>query len=83
MISVIVPTITGREDSLARTLASYRETLRGVESEFVIVKDQPNWPTACNHGYERSKGGIVHFINNTGAQTGCTASVTPRVTNFP
>jgi hypothetical protein len=28
-------------------------------------------------------GGIVHVINNTGAQTGCNASFTPTVTNFP
>ncbi len=30
-----------------------------------------------------SNGGIIHVINNTGAQTGCNASVTPTVTSFP
>lgn len=30
-----------------------------------------------------NNGGIVHVINNTGAQTGCNASYTPTVTNFP
>jgi hypothetical protein len=35
--------------------------------------------TVCLGG----NGGIVHVINNTGAQTGCNASVTPTVTSFP
>jgi len=30
-----------------------------------------------------NNGGIIHVINNTGAQTGCNASNTPTVTNFP
>jgi hypothetical protein len=28
-------------------------------------------------------GGIINVINNTGGQTGCNASVTPTVTNYP
>lgn len=66
-ISVIIPTIQGREDSLERTLDGYRETtahLRGIdqlEVEFVVVHDEHNWPTACNAGQLRATGEILHF----------------------
>jgi hypothetical protein len=61
MISVIVPTISGREESLARAIASYEETLRDVEHELIVVKDAKTWPTACNEGYARAQGNILHF----------------------
>jgi GT2 family glycosyltransferase len=61
MLSVVVPTISGREESLARTLASYEETLRGVESEIIVVKDESSWPRACNEGYARSNGDVIHW----------------------
>lgn len=60
MLSVIVPTITGREESLARTIASYETTL-DVEHEIIVVKDESSWPRACNVGYERSSGDVIHW----------------------
>ncbi len=56
-----MPTISGREESLARTLASYRETLDGTSYEIIQIRDYPTWPSACNEGYKRSKGDAVHF----------------------
>lgn len=61
VISVILPTISGREGSLARIVAAYEDTLRDTEHELIVVKDQPTWPAACNKGYAKSKGDILHF----------------------
>ena len=60
-ISVVVPTITGREDSLARCLASYSDTLVGTDREIIVVKDKPTWPTACNEGYRQATGDVIHW----------------------
>lgn len=46
---IVVPTITGREDSLARTLEAYEETLAGIDYTIFTPKDYPSWPAACNH----------------------------------
>lgn len=61
VLSVIIPTITGREESLARTIASYEDTLCGVEHELVVVKDENSWPRACNTGYFRASGDVLHW----------------------
>ncbi len=61
MLSIVVPTISGREESLARTLRSYQETLSGVDHELVVVKDETSWPRACNVGYRRSTGDTIHW----------------------
>jgi len=61
MLSIVVPTISGREESLARTVASYEQTLVGEKYEIVVVKDESSWPRACNVGYERSKGDLIHW----------------------
>ena len=60
-LSVVVPTISGREDSLARTLAAYEDTLYGCSNEIIIIQDAPTWPEACNMGYEKAKADVVHF----------------------
>lgn len=49
-LGIVVPTITGREESLERTLDAYRDTLNGVDWELITPLDRPNWPTACNEG---------------------------------
>jgi hypothetical protein len=61
MLTVIIPTITGREESLARTIASYETTLNGVPHELIVVKDESSWPRACNTGYQQAKGDIIHW----------------------
>ena len=60
MLSVIVPTITGREDSLERTLSAYEAT-GPVDMELVIIQDLANWPSGCNEGARRAKGDVLHF----------------------
>ena len=60
MISIVIPTISGREDSYERCLESYRATT-DTEHEIITVKDGATWPTACNEGYAKAKGDIIHF----------------------
>lgn len=60
-LSVVIPTISGREESLARTVAAYENTLKKKSHELIVVKDESSWPRACNEGYARSSGDIVHF----------------------
>lgn len=59
MLSVVIPTLSGREESLERTISAYESTLP--ESDLIIIQDAPSWPTACNMGYRKAKGGIIHF----------------------
>lgn len=58
-ITVVIPTISGREESLARAVSSYEDM--GVDCEIIVVKDEPTWPTACNVGYAKSTGDVIHF----------------------
>lgn len=60
-IAVVLPTISGREESLARAIAAYEDTLRGISHEIIVVKDEPTWPTACNMGYSKAKADVIHF----------------------
>lgn len=59
MISVIVPTIDGREQWLERCLESYRDTTP--DFEFIVER---NWPT-CNQGWnrgiEQATGAFIHL----------------------
>lgn len=61
ILSVVIPTISGREESLARTIASYENTLEGVAHEIIVVKDENSWPRACNIGYGMAKGDMIHW----------------------
>ena len=56
-----MPTISGREEWLAETLAAYEQTLAGVEYEVVVVKDESSWPRACNVGCLETSADIVLF----------------------
>jgi hypothetical protein len=59
MISVVIPTLTGREESLARAIQSYETTCE--DCDIIVIQDAPSWPTACNMGYEKAEYNIVHF----------------------
>lgn len=61
MISVVVPTISGREESYERCVYSFEKTLDDTDFEIIPVLNKNNWPLACNHGYELSTGDIVVF----------------------
>lgn len=58
MISVVVPTISGREESLARTLLAWEKNTT-VKHEVIVVKDKPTWPAACNYGASQAEGDII------------------------
>jgi glycosyltransferase involved in cell wall biosynthesis len=64
VLTVVVPTLSGREESLARGIASYEDTLAGVKLEIIVVKDRSTWPAACNEGYEKSKGDVILFTSD-------------------
>lgn len=60
-ISVIIPTIEGREDSLEQTLATYRNSLDASRLEFVIVRDELSCGDAWNVGAKLATGELLHF----------------------
>lgn len=60
-LTVVLPTISGREESLARTIKSYEDTLEGQDFDIIVIQDWPTWPSACNEGYKRSDSEIIHF----------------------
>ena len=60
MISVVCPTITGREDWLERCEAAYAE--RTVDAhEFIVVKDEPTCGIAWNEGLRRRHDRATRF----------------------
>lgn len=59
-LSIIIPTIKGREDELERTQAAY-VAHTPFPFEFVVVHDHPTWGHACNVGFRRAKGDVLHF----------------------
>ena len=62
-ISVIMPTISGREESLARMVAAYHERTPH-ELEIINPKDYPSWPAGCNAGQLRATGDVLHFASD-------------------
>ena len=59
MISIIVPTITGREEWLEKCLKGYK--LTAPDAEVIVVKDQPSCAEGWQKGYEQSSGDYLHF----------------------
>lgn len=59
MISVVVPTISGREAYLAACLAAYEETT--VDVELIVVRDRPVCGEAWVGGAAKSRGDYIHF----------------------
>lgn len=59
-LSIVIPTITGREESLARMVAAYRERTP-VEIEVITPKDYPCWPAGCNAGFPETTGDVIHY----------------------
>lgn len=60
MISVIVPTIGGREESLERCLDSYEQTM-DERYQLIVVRDEATCGLAWNKGARLAKGDILHF----------------------
>lgn len=61
MISIVVPTVTGREHWLERCLTAYQTTLRDRDHELIVVKDRPSCGVAWNTGIGRAKGTYIHL----------------------
>jgi hypothetical protein len=60
VLSVVIPTIKGREESFTRCLNAYSKT-GPADMEIVVIHDAPNWPAACNAGFRKAKGDRLHF----------------------
>jgi len=60
LISVVIPTITGRENSLARTIAAYNFTTNA-KIEWLIYKDRPTCGIAWNEGIAEATGDYIHL----------------------
>lgn len=58
-IDVIIPTVTGREDSLARCMASYQQT--EPDANLIVVWDRPTVGIAWKTGLEQSVSPYVHL----------------------
>jgi Glycosyl transferase family 2 len=59
MISVVVPTIPGREDHLARVIAAYEATTPDLQ--LIVEHDHPTCAHAWNAGAARATGDYLHF----------------------
>lgn len=57
MISVVIPTIVGREHLLAKTLASYRAT----NTQLIVIKNKPTCGEAWAEGAKQAEGEYLHF----------------------
>lgn len=61
MISVVVPTITGREHWLRRCLDAYTRTLGPFPWEAIVIRDRASCGIAWNEGIAQAKGKYVHL----------------------
>jgi len=59
-VSVVLPTVAGRESLLAQTVAGYRET-SPAEHEIIVVKGQPTIGDAWNAGAAMATGDYLHL----------------------
>ena len=59
MLSVIIPTITGRESYLEQCVQAYNHTAPGVE--VIVIKDESSCGHAWIKGAEQAKGLYLHF----------------------
>lgn len=60
MISIVIPTVAGREDHLARCLDAYEEHTDR-KTQIIVVRDAPTCGLAWREGIARARGGFVHL----------------------
>jgi glycosyltransferase involved in cell wall biosynthesis len=58
-ISVIIPTVSGREELLAACIEAYKATTPGVQ--IIVVRNQKACGIAWQKGAKRAKGDYLHF----------------------
>lgn len=60
LISIVIPTVTGREDHLARCMDAYREhTIQRIE--LIVIRDRPTCGIAWQEGSEQASGDYLHL----------------------
>ena len=62
-LSIVMPTIQGREDELERTIAAY-ERLTPREIEWIVERDHPTVASAWNAGAAKATGAVLHLGND-------------------
>ncbi len=62
MISVVLPTVPGREEVFAQVAQAYRE--RTAELELIVVYDMPTVGCAWQAGAEKAHGDYIHLGND-------------------
>jgi len=60
MISVICPTIDGREEHFERCEKAYAENT-ATAYEFIVIRNEPTCGIAWQKGAEQAKGDYIHF----------------------
>jgi GT2 family glycosyltransferase len=60
MISIVIPTQTGREDSLERAITAFQLTTN-VPWELILIKDAPSWSRGCNEGFKQARHDVILF----------------------
>lgn len=60
-VTVVIPTVKGREGYMERCLRGYRERSGGVELEFAIIPNAPSCGLAWQAGAEKATGDLLHF----------------------
>jgi hypothetical protein len=62
VISVIIPTVTGREDHFTRCISAYGTCSQGAyDLQLVVERDHPSCGAAWQAGLERAKGDYIHL----------------------
>lgn len=58
-VDIVVPTVAGREESLARCIESYERHTEG--ANLIVVRDEPTCGLAWREGLTRSRAPYVHL----------------------
>ena len=61
MIDIILPTVKGREDSLARAIESYQRHTHPDCLNIIVIRDEPTVGLAWSKGIESSKAPYIHL----------------------
>jgi hypothetical protein len=61
MLSIVIPTIDGRQDELVQTVSAYERRSPGVDIEWIVEVNHPNCGVAWNAGAARARGEYLHI----------------------
>lgn len=61
LVSIVIPTITGREETFANTVSAYERLTTADGIEWIVERDYPTCGAAWNAGAERASGDYLHF----------------------